>query len=109
MKAKRNHFGHIIWTPQLDRLLGLSPDGYVGSLIGCSDEAVARRRRRLGIAAFRPEVTWTSKMDSILGTVTDRQAAEQLGVSPLSVRIRRHRLGIRAAKGRDGSKSSRGM
>jgi hypothetical protein len=93
--AKRNQYGHVLWTPRLDRLLGRLTDELVGSLLCCSSETVARRRRKRGIVAYRPETTWTAKRDAMLGTVPDDEAATVLGVSPLAVRIRRHRLGLK--------------
>lgn len=43
----------IDWTPEMDALLGTETDPEIGSTLGMSRDAVAARRKQLGIVAYR--------------------------------------------------------
>jgi hypothetical protein len=89
----------VQWTKALDALLGVVTDIRLGTMIGCSDQTVHRRRQRLEVAAYRPERNWTPGMDRLLRLPT-AVVARRLGVSEGAVRVRRHRLGLSAGRGR---------
>jgi len=90
----RNSVGHIIWSRDLDALLGRYPDRAIAQILNCSAMSVARRRYRLKIPAFRPEMNWTGPMLDLLSDIPDREVARLFGISLLAVRAKRYRLGL---------------
>lgn len=81
------------WTPDMDRRLGTRDDGDLAKLWGMSDEAVRRRRLKLGIAATRAKAKWTPERLEILRSTPDNaQASAILGVSIASIKTARSRL-----------------
>lgn len=87
------------WTPQEDALLGTMIDKKVARRLGRRPEAVAQRRRELGIPAFRARPArahraWSAAEDALLGTMTDKDLAAQLGCSTAEVFNRRRKLNV---------------
>lgn len=89
----------IEWE-QYDKLLGTMTDLELAGLVGCSEGAVNRRRRRLGVEAHQPHMArgffdW-DRADHLLGKLTDASVARVMGVGPSAVCRRRRILGIPA-------------
>lgn len=80
--------------------LGTLPDAHLAAELGCSQSAVAARRRRLDIPAFRPiRRLWTplSTLPDVLRSGTANVVAEKLGVSVGYVNTLRQRYNQNAA------------
>ena len=43
----------FVWTPEMDALLGETPDNELAEKLGCCPETVRKRRNQLGIPATR--------------------------------------------------------
>jgi hypothetical protein len=94
----------IDWTEDMDALLATDTDTNVGASLGVSGASVARRRRLLGIAAYRPDHErprtgrpgrwWTARELALLGTAPDAAIAARLGISATTVSFKRQRLRI---------------
>ena len=68
------------WKPREDQLLGRFPDSEVGRRLGCSSYVARKRRRRLGIPAWRTYAR-TQVLNSgrlkLLGTMPDKRVSER--------------------------------
>lgn len=95
--VRGRHPAHVQWTAGQLALMGKLPDVDVAARAGVSPSAVARERRRRGIARWngrRDPVEWTEPMLSLLGTDTDANVAAELGIHPASANHRRRVLGV---------------
>nr|BCT98689.1 hypothetical protein [uncultured bacterium] len=91
----------IQWTEQMDTLLGSDTDPNVAKKLGLTHpyaiELIGKRRRSLGIEAFRkPSVVrpWTPEEDAILGTKPNYVIADELGRNTYQVSKRMEELNI---------------
>jgi len=97
--APRESVERRAWTAEEDALLGTMTDQRLARRLGRGQGAVARRRRELGVPAYRARVPqvrreWAQGEDALLGTMTDKDLAERLGCRTQEVYSRRRRLGI---------------
>ena len=69
------------WTPEVLRQLGKEPDRVIGKRIGRSGQAVAARRKKLGIPARNPRHCWTAAEIALLGHRSDEEVGRQVGVT----------------------------
>jgi hypothetical protein len=88
--------GHfVVWTPELDALLGKVADSRIAETLGVSRKTVTYRRDQLGIAASfdrarnlpppmmggHNRITLPDAVIAVLGTMPDQKLAEIAGVS----------------------------
>lgn len=79
---------------KVDHLLGTMEDKKVAALMGCTRDAVWRRRRNLNIPAFRPKSGHKTRIDweywdQYLGTMPDLELSRRIGCTYMAVRNRR--------------------
>lgn len=87
------------WTEEAIQLLGTTIDREVASKLGISTGAVALKRKKLGIASYKPSwapIKIPPALERQLGKKTDAEIADALGVSQTGVASYRRRLGIQA-------------
>lgn len=81
-----------------DAKLGTMPDRVIAEAMGISQDAVFKRRVKLGVAAFRRWgdrlIQHWSQWDKHLGKRPDGQIAREMGLTPQAVSLRRIKLGI---------------
>ena len=95
--AELNRCRAIDWSAENIALLGTLPDQEVAYILGCSRQAIAARRKVLGIVPHKPiGLQWTNDLILQLGCSSDRQLAEQMGVCVRTVLNKRHAQGITA-------------
>lgn len=90
------------WTnDQLD-LLGTMPDSKIGRLIGCNGSTVTRKRKKLGIAQYVPQVEdkLPHAVREELGTMSDSALSRQTGLPYSHIRTERIKSGIPAFRDR---------
>lgn len=94
-EARRKPF---LWTPQRDALLGTAWDSVVARRLGTTFAAVAARRSKLGIPAFKAahpgSILWSPEAIRLLGTMPDTELGRRLGVSSVTVHLKRKKLSI---------------
>jgi hypothetical protein len=93
------------WTAEQLALLGTDRDSAVAARLGRSPNAVALRRRALGVPAFGGRAGgrgWTKPELRLLGTDSDEAVAKRIGRTPGAVTQRRCAVGIAAAARRRG-------
>ena len=86
------------WTPERDAALGTEVDEQIAARIGCSRQAVALRRRKLGVPPFRlhvrPRRRWTQhELAALDGEESDERLAARLARTVAAVRSKRRQLG----------------
>src|SRR5215210_2330588 len=95
------------WAAEAISFLGQKPDWKIAEQLGISTSTVMRKRRRLGIRAFKPQsrrIKWTDEMLGLLGEITDTEMADRYSISEAAVEGRRKRLGIPAFVFRKGGR-----
>lgn len=89
----------IAVTSAVKRMLGRLNDQQAATKLGCSDSAVHRLRKKLGIkAATAHSREWSKAELAKLGTMPDSELADLLGVSRKHVFEQRKRRGIKPFK-----------
>lgn len=99
--SKLKSYTEVVWTKEIDRLLGTMSDQKVGFQFGISPLAIKARRKELGVVPERTQkrksaFDWTTEQEKLLGTMFDNELADQLGTSKFLVRKRRLELKIPA-------------
>jgi hypothetical protein len=111
--------GRVVWTPEIDALLGTVADSVLAKRLGCERKTVSYRRECLGIKASHdrsnntppPNMAGWNKLTldddiiSILGTMPDHAVAKIAGVGKKKITSERNRRGIQSyasATGNDG-------
>lgn len=94
-KIARARFAPLenVWSDEAISLLGTMPDTEIADKLGISNFPVKKKRRELGVPAYRramPEIT--SEMVSEFGVVSDAELAQRLGVSANYVRRARVKM-----------------
>jgi hypothetical protein len=82
------------WTEAQEALLGTDQDAVIAHRIGRTVEAVAVRRRLLGVLSFGGAPSWTDAELKLLGTATDAALASRLNRTRSSVIQKRIAFGI---------------
>jgi hypothetical protein len=77
-----------------DGCLGIIPDKKLSAAIGCSEDSVINRRRKLGIRPYTQNFIDWAAWDGRLGKETDVRLARRIGCAEATVRKRRKELGI---------------
>ena len=89
------HFSTVKFSSQMIGLLGKRPDRRLARNFKLDVNIVTRKRRSLGIKAFRlSQQPWTQEFLDLLGKIPDPQLAEKMGVNVTSVAKKRWKLGI---------------
>ena len=111
--------GRVVWTPEIDALLGVVPDSVLAKRLGCERKTISYRRECRGIKASYDRtnntpppnmagwnrITLSEEIISILGTMPDHAVAKIAGVNKKKITDERNRRGIRSyasATGNDG-------
>jgi hypothetical protein len=81
-----------------DKSLGAMPDKKLSRVIGCSEDTVINRRRKLNIPAFTQGLINWAAWDRKLGKKTDQALAKEMKCAVRTVQKRRMKLGINAFK-----------
>ena len=84
----------VIWTEEMERLLGKIGDGELAKRFKISQSAVVFKREQKRIPPAEPYVVWTSEMDALLGTIPDKEVAKLVKIKKIKVTGRRLQLGI---------------
>lgn len=86
------------WS-KIDPLLGNESDAAIEKITGVNVNAIAKRRKILGISPKYEysKVDW-SKWDHLLGTMTDKDLADQIGCKHTSVYYRRTKLQVEPSR-----------
>lgn len=67
----------IVWTPEMDRLIGTASDATVGRMLGLAEDRVRYRRRRLGLATYRSSRAAVTVPCANCGTMTPRKQRDR--------------------------------
>ncbi len=111
--------GRVVWTPEIDVLLGTVADSVIAKRLGCERKTVSYRRECRGIEASYDRTNnmsppnrggWNRKtlsedVISLLGTMPNHAIAKIAGVNKTKIAKERNRRGIRSyasSTGNDG-------
>lgn len=94
-RPHRPHIPPVVWTPEMDALLGTIKDRELAGQLGLPEGRVSDRRNLLRIPHVS-EGRWAPEMDALLGTMSDLDLAVKLDLSYDTVFERRKKEGIPA-------------
>lgn len=98
----------IRWSRDMDQLLGTDFDAAVARRLGVDTEHVARRRRKLGVAAYTwPQHVWSPEDDSLFVRETVATISRRLGIPTSQVKKRMAELGALPVRTRRSAKVAR--